>query len=43
MADHYGVDDGHAHPTEFREDQGKGEPDGGAQLFAKNGKAKHDL
>ena len=33
-ADHHGVDDGHAHPAEFGEDEWQGEPECGRQLGA---------
>ena len=35
-ADHHGVDDGHAHPAEFSEDQRKGEPERGAHFCAQS-------
>jgi len=35
-ADHHGVDDHHAHPPDFGEDEGKGEVEGGAKFAAED-------
>ena len=35
-ADHHGVDNGHAHPAEFSEDERKGEPERGAHFCAQS-------
>ncbi len=36
MADHDGVNDGHAHPAEFGEHQRQGEAQRGGKFFAKS-------
>src|SRR5260370_9822262 len=40
--DHHGIDDGHAHPAEFGEDQRNGEPQSGAKFGAKCLESNHE-
>src|SRR5229473_2026186 len=39
---HHGIDDGHAHPAEFGEDQRNGEPQSGAKFGAKCLESNHE-
>jgi hypothetical protein len=43
MADHYGVDDGHAHPAKLGENQREGEAHRGRKVLAKSFQMKHGL
>ena len=40
-ADHHGVHDGHGHPADFGEDEGKSEAQGGAKLRTEDGEEGH--
>jgi len=39
--DHHGVDDDHAHPTDFGEDERESKTEGGAKLGAEDGEEGH--
>ncbi len=39
--DHHGVDDDHAHPADFGEDEREGEAKGGAKFVAEGGEGEH--
>ena len=41
-ADHHGIDDDHAHPTDFGEDEREGETQGGAKFGAEGGEGEHE-
>jgi hypothetical protein len=40
-ADHHGVNDGHAHPADFGEDERESEAEGGTEFVAENGEEGH--
>jgi len=40
-ADHHGVDNGHAHPADFGENEREGEVQSGTELGAKSGESEH--
>ena len=40
-ANHHGIDDYHAHPADFREDERKGEMKGGAEFVAEDAEEGH--
>ncbi len=40
-ADHHGVDDAHAHPADFGEDEREGEAESGAEFGTEGGEGEH--